>query len=122
MTSAEIFRVPVWGLPKPADWRVRVIPNTFPALRIEEPIDGGTDGSLVFRHPSGCGTHLGNPDSNLTINTVPRGHEDKNYFLWHIEILPRLSTPAGFELGSGMSINTVLLEEAADYLKTIETK
>jgi galactose-1-phosphate uridylyltransferase len=40
LTPPEIFRVPVRGLPKPADWRVRVIPNRFPALRIEEPIDG----------------------------------------------------------------------------------
>ena len=42
---------------------------------------------------------LDNPDYDLTINTVPRGDEDKSYFLWHIEILPRLTTPAGFELG-----------------------
>ncbi|MBI1849245.1 MAG: galactose-1-phosphate uridylyltransferase [Planctomycetes bacterium] len=60
---------------------------------------------------------LDNPDFNLTINTAPRGDEDKTYFLWHIEILPRLTTPAGFELGSGMSINTVLPEEAAEYLR-----
>ena len=65
---------------------------------------------------------MGNPNYNLKINTGPRGDEDKNYFLWHIEILPRLTTPAGFELGSGISINTVLPDEAADYLKTIETK
>lgn len=63
---------------------------------------------------------LGNPDFNLTINTVPRGDEDKEYFLWHVEILPRLATPAGFELGSGMSINTVLPEEAADALRAVQ--
>ena len=63
---------------------------------------------------------LDNPDYNLSINTVPRGDEDKSYFLWHIEILPRLTTPAGFELGSGMSINTVLPEEAAAFLKTVD--
>jgi UDPglucose--hexose-1-phosphate uridylyltransferase len=63
---------------------------------------------------------LDNPDYNLTINTVPRGDEDKSYFLWHIEILPRLTTPAGFEFGSGMSINTVLPEEAAAYLKAVD--
>lgn len=60
---------------------------------------------------------LRNPDFNLTINTVPRGDENKKYFLWHIDILPRLTTPAGFELGSGMSINTVLPEEAAAFLR-----
>ena len=63
---------------------------------------------------------LENPDFNLTVNTAPRGDEDKEYFLWHVQILPRLTTPAGFELGSGMSINTVLPEEAAEFLRSVE--
>lgn len=63
---------------------------------------------------------LGNPDFNLTIDTSGRGDEEKPYFSWHIRILPRLTTPAGFELGSGMSINTVLPEEAADFLRKVE--
>lgn len=60
---------------------------------------------------------LDNPDYNLTINTASRGDEDKRDFLWHMEILPRLTKPAGFELGSGMSINTVLPEDAAGFLR-----
>lgn len=63
---------------------------------------------------------LDNPDFNLTIDTVARGDESKTYFLWHIRVLPRLTTPAGFELGSGMSINTVLPEEATVYLREVE--
>lgn len=61
-------------------------------------------------------TCLANPDFNLTIDTVPRNDEEEEYFLWHIRILPRLATPAGFELGSGMSINTVLPEDAVSFL------
>jgi UDPglucose--hexose-1-phosphate uridylyltransferase len=61
-------------------------------------------------------TALGNPAFNLTIDDVARGDEDKEYFLWHMRILPRLTTPAGFELGSGMSINTVLPEDATRFL------
>jgi UDPglucose--hexose-1-phosphate uridylyltransferase len=61
-------------------------------------------------------TGLGNPAFNLTIDDVPRGEEHTEYFLWHIRILPRLTTPAGFELGNGMSINTVLPEDAAAFL------
>ena len=64
---------------------------------------------------------LDDPDFNLTINTAPRGDEDKSYFLWHVQIIPRLTTPAGFELGSGMSINTVMPEEAARYLRNVPT-
>lgn len=61
--------------------------------------------------------NLDNPDFNLTIDSVPRGDEDQSYFLWHIRILPRLTTPAGFEMGSGMSINTVLPENATQFLR-----
>ena len=68
LTPPEIFRVPAWGLPKPADWRVRVIPNRFPALRIEEPIDGGTDGSPIFRHRGGCGAHEVIIESPITMS------------------------------------------------------
>jgi UDPglucose--hexose-1-phosphate uridylyltransferase len=60
---------------------------------------------------------LENPDFNLTIDTAPRGEEGEPWFRWHIRILPRLSTAAGFELGSGMAINTVLPESAADFLR-----
>jgi UDPglucose--hexose-1-phosphate uridylyltransferase len=63
---------------------------------------------------------LENPDFNLTINTAPRGDEDKSYFLWHIEVVPRLNPPGGFELGSGMNINTLLPEEAANFLRSVE--
>jgi UDPglucose--hexose-1-phosphate uridylyltransferase len=63
---------------------------------------------------------LENPDFNLTLNTAPRGDEDKRYFLWHMEIVPRLTKPAGFELGSGMAINTVLPEQAADFLRAVD--
>jgi UDPglucose--hexose-1-phosphate uridylyltransferase len=65
---------------------------------------------------------LDNPDFNLTIEMAPRGDEDKEYFHWHIRILPRLTTPAGFELGSGMSINTVFPEEAAAFLRDGDSK
>ncbi len=65
-------------------------------------------------------TGLENPDFNLTVNTAPRGDEDKEYFLWHLQIVPRLTTRAGFEMGSGMSINTVLPEDAASYLREVE--
>lgn len=66
-------------------------------------------------------TALENPSFNLTIDSVSRGDESKEYFMWHLRILPRLTTPAGFELGSGMSINTVLPEEAKTFLCEVAT-
>ena len=38
-------------------------------------------------------------------------------FHWHLEIMPRLSRPAGFEVGTGFTINSVIPEEAARRLR-----
>lgn len=62
-------------------------------------------------------TAAGDPDYNLIVQSAPV-HEDRNpSFLWHIQLIPRMSTAAGFELGSGMSINTVAPEDAATALR-----
>lgn len=62
---------------------------------------------------------LGNPDYNLIIHTAPVEDEGKPYFLWHVEIRPRLATPAGFELGTGVFINTAVPEETAAYFRPL---
>jgi UDPglucose--hexose-1-phosphate uridylyltransferase len=66
-------------------------------------------------------TALDNPSFNLTIDSVSRGDESKEYFMWHMRILPRLTTQAGFEMGSGMSINTVFPEDAKNFLCEVAT-
>jgi UDPglucose--hexose-1-phosphate uridylyltransferase len=60
---------------------------------------------------------LGNPDFNIVIHTAPVGDEDEDYFHWHLRIIPRLSMMAGFEIGSGIFINTALPEETAQVLR-----
>jgi UDPglucose--hexose-1-phosphate uridylyltransferase len=60
----------------------------------------------------------GDPDFNLVLYSAPtNGHTDE-VFHWHIKILPKIATPAGFEIGSAMSINTVLPEDAAEALRS----
>jgi len=44
------------------------------------------------------------------------------YFHWYLSIIPRLTRVAGFELGSGMFINTVLPEAAAEILCNVKVK
>jgi UDPglucose--hexose-1-phosphate uridylyltransferase len=39
---------------------------------------------------------------------------------WHLELLPRLATPAGLELGAGIWVNTVAPEDAAAELRSVE--
>jgi len=60
---------------------------------------------------------LGDPAYNLVLHEAPLRDSCEDYWHWHIEILPRLSTAAGFELGTGIWINTMLPEEAAAYLR-----
>jgi len=60
--------------------------------------------------------HLNDPDYNLVFHSAPIEDEHKPYFLWHLRIIPRLTTVAGFEIGSGMFINTALPEETAAYM------
>lgn len=54
---------------------------------------------------------------NFVVQTAPVGEEQLHYYLWHIQIIPRLTTPAGFELGSGISISSALPEETARLLR-----
>lgn len=62
---------------------------------------------------------LEDPDYNYIIHSAPVEDEAKSYYLWHIQIIPRLTKAAGFELGSGMSINTALPEETAAFIKEV---
>lgn len=63
---------------------------------------------------------LENPDYNFIIHTAPVDDEHKPYYLWHIQIIPRLTLVAGFELGSGIYINTALPEETADFFRKLK--
>ncbi len=60
---------------------------------------------------------LSDPDYNFVLHTAPIKDSNEDYYHWYIQILPRLTTPAGFELGSGVYINTILPEETASFLK-----
>ena len=60
---------------------------------------------------------LRDPSYNMVIQTAPTNEENEDYYHWHVKLFPRMTTPAGFELGTGVYINTVLPEEAAKYLR-----
>jgi len=62
---------------------------------------------------------LGDPDFNLVVNSAPLDSGNR-YFHWYMSVVPRVTKTAGFELGSGMFINTSLPEENAEYLRSIE--
>jgi UDPglucose--hexose-1-phosphate uridylyltransferase len=63
---------------------------------------------------------LGNPDLNFTVRSAPSDYASARHFHWYVSVIPRLTRMAGFELGSGMFINTVLPEAAAEFLRNVK--
>lgn len=63
---------------------------------------------------------LNNPDFNYTIRSIPITEDGKEYFHWYLSIVPRITLPAGFELGSGIFINSSLPEESAEFLRQVK--
>ncbi len=60
---------------------------------------------------------LENPAYNFFIHTAPVDREDYRYYHWHVEIEPKTSHLAGFELGLGVRTVTIIPEEAAVLLR-----
>jgi UDPglucose--hexose-1-phosphate uridylyltransferase len=55
------------------------------------------------------------PPMNLWVRTAPRGAE---HFHWHVDVVPRLTKLAGFELGTGLGVNIVPPERVAQELRS----
>ncbi|MFO7169345.1 MAG: DUF4931 domain-containing protein [Chloroflexota bacterium] len=60
---------------------------------------------------------LNDPDYNYVIRTAPQCEHTARHLHWYVAIVPRVTQAAGFELGSGMFINTALPEESARFLR-----
>jgi UDPglucose--hexose-1-phosphate uridylyltransferase len=66
---------------------------------------------------------IGGAQFNFFLHSQPR---DKAYedcvpsYHWHLEICPRTSIPSGFELGSGLYVNTISPETAAASLRAVK--
>jgi UDPglucose--hexose-1-phosphate uridylyltransferase len=62
---------------------------------------------------------LDNPDFNLMVDTTTTEDEEDPHYHWHIRVVPRLTTVAGFEMGSGIYINTALPEATTTFMKQL---
>ena len=60
---------------------------------------------------------LNDPPFNYFIHSAPLKAAVSDSYHWHLELIPKLSTAAGFELGSGMWINVVKPEDSAAFLR-----
>lgn len=57
---------------------------------------------------------------NMVLHTSPVNLQEERHYHWHLEIMPRLTLIAGFELASGYYINPTPPEMAAQALREIQ--
>jgi UDPglucose--hexose-1-phosphate uridylyltransferase len=63
---------------------------------------------------------LDDPDYNYVIKSSRPQDAENEYCHWYIGIIPRVTQAAGFELGSGMFINSSLPEKNAEFLRSVK--
>jgi UDPglucose--hexose-1-phosphate uridylyltransferase len=77
--------------------------------------DDGTGAAMIRTALRALAARFGRPpELNLWVRTAPRGAEA---FHWHVDIAPRLTVKAGFELGTGVDIDVYPPERAAADLR-----
>jgi len=59
---------------------------------------------------------LKRPDYNLIVHSYTRDKAEEPHLHWYIQVLPRIMTRAGFEMGTGFSINPTFPEDNAAVL------
>jgi UDPglucose--hexose-1-phosphate uridylyltransferase len=92
-------------------FELRLAPRS-PAPRFEDDERGA---AMLMRALAALERVFGtSPQLNLWVRTAPRGTEE---FHWHLDVVPRLASKAGFELATGVDIDSYSPEQAAIELR-----
>jgi UDPglucose--hexose-1-phosphate uridylyltransferase len=106
----EAILICPWASRSP--FELRIVPRN-PAPSFE--VDGQGGAAMIGTALGALAGAFGElPQFNLWIRTAPSGADE---FCWHIDIVPRLTIRAGFELGTGVDISTYAPERAASDLR-----
>jgi UDPglucose--hexose-1-phosphate uridylyltransferase len=90
----------------------QIVPRR-PAARFSD--DGPLGAGVLHEALVRLGSVLGRlPPLNMWVRTAPR---DAERFCWRIEVLPRLAQLAGLEIGTGVHLNVLAPEDAAERLR-----
>jgi UDPglucose--hexose-1-phosphate uridylyltransferase len=90
-----------------------ILAPRIPVARFSD--DGPLGGRLLHQVLNRLRATLGAlPPLNMWVRTAPR---DAASFCWRIEIMPRLAQLAGLELGTGVHLNVLAPEDAAQRLR-----
>jgi UDPglucose--hexose-1-phosphate uridylyltransferase len=92
----------------------QVVPRR-PAARFAD--DGPLAARLLHESLTRLGAVLGElPPLNMWVRTAPR---DAERFCWRVEVMPRLAQLAGLEIGTGVHLNVLAPEDAAQRLRDV---
>lgn len=102
-------------------FEVRLFPKTHQPCFAELPDAMLSDAGNVLRRALGkISSVLHDPSYNFFFHTSPCGKDHLfPHYHWHIEILPKVSIGAGFEIATGIDISTVAPEKAAALLRRV---
>jgi UDPglucose--hexose-1-phosphate uridylyltransferase len=105
------------------EWEVHILPlahqSDFLAVA---PGDLADLARVLRRSMARLDAVLGGAQYNYFLHSVPHAPAYADCgasYHWHLEICPRTSIPSGFELGSGLFVNTVSPEAAAARLRAV---
>lgn len=106
------------------EWEVHILPLQHHSDFVDTGNDDLADlAELMRRTMARLDSVIGGAQYNYFLHSVPhnsRRLEHTASYHWHLEICPRTSIPTGFELGSGLFVNTISPEEAAQKLRNVE--
>ncbi len=88
----------------------------FERMNEEMKIQGG---EALHEAVGRIGKAMDEPAFNFYLHTSPCDGKDYPHYHWHIELLPKTSIWAGFELSTGIEVATIEPEKAAGYLRKI---
>ena len=98
-----------------APYEMLVIPRAHgPHLHQSTPADLAAVGRALKTALASLRQAQGDVAYNLVFHSAP--YRAPEPYHWHVHVVPKLSTVAGFELGTGVMINIVNPEEAAEEL------
>lgn len=103
-----------------APYEVRIFPKQHQS-RFEESSDEVLfcAADALVRVLTAIKERLGDPDYNFFLHTSPfHGKQEYSHYHWHMEIIPKLSLFGGFEWSTGIDINSVDPDEAAELLRS----
>ena len=106
------------------EWEVHILPLRHEADFLDESPEDLADLAKVMRRTMArLDAVLGGAQYNFFLHSLPHDAKSegcRQSYHWHLEICPRTSIPTGFELGSGLFVNTISPEEAAERLRNAE--